>query len=373
EVELFRRHESFYRLLQRATHVDPAARFADVGELTDQMLGVLREVLAADGEAHPAPSRLFTAEQRTDPRDDSPQWRHLPAPLMDLTDPAAAFLASVTVTDPDEVLTLLDTAPAETVEVQLRRLRAEIDRGAARGDFSGARAARDNAAASIGTDWRLSWYDGVLALAEGDNGRAEARFQSVSSALPGELAPKLALALALELAGLPAAAEYYDVVSRTDPAYTTACAGLARCLLATGDRVGAVRAYHRVPGTSAAYRTSQVEAVRALVRAHPGAKSDVAALASAAALIERLQVETAQLAALRAELLEQALVSVTAGAAVPAVVLGGPAARSTGPAAERDIRFALEDCYRTLARTEHGPERIRLVDLANATRPRTRT
>jgi serine/threonine-protein kinase PknG len=214
----------------------------------------------------------------------------------------------------------------------------------------------------------------VLALAEGDNGRAETRFQAVYSALPGELAPKLALGLALECAGLPAAAaEYYDVVSRTDPAYTTACAGLARCRLAGGDRAGAVEAYNRVPGTSASYRTSQVGAVRALVRTHASAKADVTALASAAALIERLEVEAAQLAILRSELLEQALESVTAGNAVPAAVLGGAAARGAGTAAERDVRFALEGCYREMARSHQGPERIRLVDLANATRPRTRT
>ncbi len=376
EFELFRRFESFYRLLQRATHRDPGARFLDAGELTDQMLGVLREVLAADGQPQPAPSRLFTAELRTDPRDDTPQWRFLPAPMMDLTDPSAAFLASVTVTEPEEVLALLAKAPEQSVEVQLRALRAQIDRAATTGDFTAARAARDALAATDGTDWRLAWYDGVLALAEGDNGRAEAQFQAVYSCLPGELAPKLALGLALELAGLPgAAAEYYDVVSRTDPAYTTACAGLARCRLSAGDRSGAVEAYNRVPGTSAAYRSSQVGAVRALVQPHASGKADVTALAGAAALIERLEVEAAQLAVLRAELLERALEALTGGTAVPAAVLGGPRAADggAGTAAERDVRFALEACYREMARSHQGAERIRLVDLANATRPRTRT
>ncbi len=51
--------------------------------------------------------------------------------MIDLTDPAAAFLASVTVTDPQEVLTLLGKAPADTIEVRLRALRAMIDLGAA--------------------------------------------------------------------------------------------------------------------------------------------------------------------------------------------------------------------------------------------------
>jgi serine/threonine-protein kinase PknG len=110
--------------------------------------------------------------------------------------------------------------------------------------------------------------------------------------------------------------------------------------------------------------------VRALVHAHPATATDVASLAQAAALIERLEIEAAQLAALRAELLEQALRSVTGGKALPAAVLG-PA--RNGEVRERDIRFALESAYREMAQAAHGPEKIRLVDLANASRPRTRT
>jgi serine/threonine-protein kinase PknG len=297
--------------------------------------------------------------------------------MIDLTDPSAAFLASVTVTDPQEVLTLLGKAPQNTIEVQLRALRAMIDLGAANADrpgldvFADAKRLRDLIAGSAEADWRVAWYDGILALASGDLRRAEAQLDGVYSALPGELAPKLALALTLEMAGKRAeAAAYYDVVSRTDPSYTTAAAGLARCRLAAGDRTGAVEAYNRVPGTSAAYRSSQVGAVRALVRPHPAAAADVTALATAAALIDRLEVEAAQLAALRAELLEQALTTLTAGTKVPAAVLGRP---DGGPAEERDVRFALEGAYREMARAAHGPEKIELVDRANAARPRTRT
>ena len=374
EFEVYQRHESFYRLLLRATRPDPAERFEDAGEMTEQMLGVLREVLAADGDPRPATSRLFTGELRTDPRSDEPQWRFLPAPMIDLTDPAAAFLASVTVTEPQQVLTLLGKAPENTLEVQLRALRALIDLGAAgsgRDAFADAARMRDTVAAHAGGDWRVAWYDGVLALASGDLARAHQQFDAVYSALPGELAPKLALGLTLELAGRQAeACAYYDVVSRTDPAYTIAAAGLARCRLATGDRDGAVEAYNRVPGTSAAYGSSQVGAVRALVRSHPAAAADVAALAAAAALIDRLEMEAAQLAALRAELLERALSTMTGGTPVPAAVLGTPGPAYAG---ERDVRFALESAYREMARAVHGPEKIRLVDLANAARPRTRT
>jgi serine/threonine-protein kinase PknG len=346
--------------------------------MTEQMIGVLREVLAAGGEPRPATSRLFTAELRTDPRHDTPDWRHLPAPIVDLTDRAAAFLASVTVTDPQQVLSLLVRAPAHTIEVQLRALRAMIDLGAATfadhpglDVFAHAKRTRDVLASAAAGDWRVAWYDGMLGLASGDLVRARGRFDEVYSMLPGELAPKLGLALALEMSGEHAAAAgYYDVVSRTDPSYTTASAGLARCRLTAGDRSGAVEAYNRVPGTSAAYHSSQVGAVRALVRPHPAAAADVTALAAAAELIDRLEVEAAQLAALRAELLEQALTAVGGGQPVPAAVVGW---KNGGQVEERDLRFALETAYREMARAAHGPERVRLVDLANAARPRTRT
>jgi serine/threonine-protein kinase PknG len=371
EFGVYQRFESFYRLLLRATRIDPAARFVDAGEMAEQMLGVLRQVLAADGEPRPAPSRLFSGELRTDLKAEAPRWQDLPTPLIDLTDSAAAFLASVTVTDPAEVLALLKTAPAETLEVRLRALRAEIDLGTGHGHFDDARKARDALLASDGADWRVAWYDGLLALAMQQYEYARQRFDAVYSALPGELAPQLAVGLSLELAGAPAAAaEYYDVVSRTDPAYTTAAAGLARCRLLAGDRSGAVEAYSRVPGTSSAFRSSQVGAVRALVQAHPTVATDVTSLSAAAALIERLEIEAAQLAALRAELLQEALRSIAGRSTLPASVLGPT---RSGEVRERDVRFALESAYREMAQAAHGPEKIHLVDLANAARPRTRT
>ncbi|AGL18551.1 serine/threonine protein kinase [Actinoplanes sp. N902-109] len=400
--EVYQRHESFYRLLHRATQPDPADRFVDAAEMTEQLLGVLREVLAAGGDPRPAPSRLFTPEllRAGEQARDEPQWRFLPTPLVDLTDPAAPFLASVTVTDPRQVLTLLGRAPEHTVEVQLRALRAYIDIGTDAHPM--ATKLLTTIVATHGHDWRVAWYDGLLALAVGDHGQARDRFDAVYSALPGELAPKLALGLSLELAGRHReAAGYYDVVSRTDPAYTTAAGGLARCRLEIGDRDGAVEAYNRVPGTSAAYRSSQVGAVRALVRAEARSPGDVGALAAAAALIERLEIGPALVAALRAELLQRALTAIAGGLAVPDAVLGnagtqgtagttaphttgtatpranglgGPAAPHTGgTATQREVRFALEAAYREMARAAAGDEKIRLVDLANSVRPRTRT
>ncbi|MEU1179261.1 tetratricopeptide repeat protein [Streptomyces sp. NPDC005820] len=64
-IEVFRRYESFYRLLVRATDPDPARRFASAQEMAEQLTGVLREVVSVQsGKARPALSTLFGPEVR---------------------------------------------------------------------------------------------------------------------------------------------------------------------------------------------------------------------------------------------------------------------------------------------------------------------
>ncbi|WP_405425088.1 tetratricopeptide repeat protein [Streptomyces erythrochromogenes] len=64
-IEVFRRYESFYRLLVRATDPDPGRRFASAQEMADQLTGVLREVVALQtGMPRPQLSTLFGPELR---------------------------------------------------------------------------------------------------------------------------------------------------------------------------------------------------------------------------------------------------------------------------------------------------------------------
>ncbi|MFH0522471.1 tetratricopeptide repeat protein [Streptomyces sp. M41] len=64
-IEVFRRYESFYRLLVRATDPDPARRFASAQEMAEQLTGVLREVVSLQtGRARPSLSTLFGPEVR---------------------------------------------------------------------------------------------------------------------------------------------------------------------------------------------------------------------------------------------------------------------------------------------------------------------
>ena len=87
------------------------------------------------------------------------------------------------------------TGAGESVEIPLRLVRAELEAGDAAAALNRL-AALD---AELEFDWRPVWYRAQAALLTGDYFAAAADFESVYAALPGEPAPKLALAAALEL------------------------------------------------------------------------------------------------------------------------------------------------------------------------------
>jgi serine/threonine-protein kinase PknG len=361
QVPLFERYDSLYRALLRATDADPEARFQSAEEMADQLYGVLREVVAAEeGRAVPAVSSSFTGPAATG--SDGASWRALPRPAVASDDPGAAYLATVSATDPGQLIAQLRAAPTMTVEVKLRLAAAMIDAGSYKDAFE----LLSEVTAEDAWDWRPLWYRGVAELARERPGEARGYLFDVYRALPGELAPKLALGLACEGAGEGAdAAGWYDVVSRTDPGFTSAAFGLARCRLAAGDRPGALAAYERVPDSSSAY----IDAQTAEVRCAASGASTASELAAAGTRLSGLQVEEGVRERLAAELLEAALGLAVAG------TLGSSGASLLGRRLEEiDLRLGLEECYRSLAsRAPLRADRIRLVDRANAVRPRTWT
>ncbi len=299
EVPLFARHNSLYRLLLRATATDPDERFQSADELTDQLQGVLREVVAHEqGRPVPGLSKLFTGPLRTGAEPTG--WRALPRPQVAADDPAAGYLAAITVSEPPQALAQLSAAPERTVEVRLAIAAASVELGYWP-EMEEELAAIE---ADDAWDWRVPWFRGVAELARERGTEARAQFTSVYQTLPGELAPKLALGVACELAGDHAAASaWYDIVSRTDPAFTVASFGLARARLAAGDRAGALAAYERVPDSSSAFIDAQTARVRCL--SGEGATVDELLLAGAA--VERLEVSGEQRTQLTAEVLGAAL------------------------------------------------------------------
>src|SRR5262249_42768560 len=147
--------------------------------------------------------------------------------------------------------------------------------------------------------------------------------------LPGELAPKLALAIACELNGdLDRAVRYYDVVSRADPAQSAAALGLGRCQEQLGDRDRAAEAYRRVPATSRLRAHAQMRLAWALTSTKPGPPGE-AELARAAAAIDELAetLDGLELHELSADLLRVAAALVEVGVIPPnggALLLGVP-------------------------------------------------
>src|SRR5207302_1612225 len=115
----------------------------------------------------------------------------------------------------------------------------------------------------------------------------------------------------------------------------SACFGLARVCLASGDRAGAVQAYERIPPTSSLHTEAQVQMARALMRADGPTAESVDNLARAAAAIERLSLDGERRTRLTIELLEAALGLATSESppAAEVTLLGQPLR-------ERPVRLA---------------------------------
>jgi serine/threonine-protein kinase PknG len=261
----------------------------------------------------------------------------------------------------------LGAAPERTVEVELRHAAALIELG----DWDAVEDVLAGTEASNRWEWRVDWYRGVAELARGRPYLARARFASVYQSLPGELAPKLALGIACESAReFAEAARWYDIVSRTDEAFTAATFGLARCLLNEDDRDGALGAYNRVPEASSAYVEAQTARIHCLTSPNGTGRRRAKELLAAGEILEALPVKGEQRARLQAELLEAALELVRQGGAFD----DGRASLLGHRFLERDLRLGVERSYRELARwASSSAERIELVDRANQVRPRTWT
>ncbi|MCT7356384.1 serine/threonine-protein kinase PknG [Streptomyces sp. 15-116A] len=489
-IEVFRQYESFYRLLVRATDPDPARRFASAQEMSEQLTGVLREVVSLQtGRARPALSTLFGPELRvtdTDlfppldgevsplgarplpvrkrglrlgisapapsapltgtgvpgqlgsgaphavgtggalapaagalhaastgapvapgtgapypagtggPTSPGPGPAHLPppgvpalvrpvntpaaalalpVPHVDPSDPNAGFLAGLLTSAPGELINALAAAPAPSAEIRLRQVRAWLETGESGTALDALRVLEEQDP----DDWRVVWYRGVAALVTGDHEAAALAFDAIYDAFPGEIAPKLALALCAEVLGqLDNAAEYYRLVWSTDPSYVSAAFGLARVQLATGDRTGAVRTLESVPEASIHYTAARVASVRARLRGRTAAPGDVRFLddlTAAAGQVEALEaygLDPARREQLSAEVLGCALDWVLSGGQGSVLSRAGGRTLLGSGLDERGLRFGLERSYRVLARlARSGEERIDLVERANRYRPRT--
>jgi serine/threonine-protein kinase PknG len=359
---LFREQDSLYWLVAKCCATDPADRFQSADELRVQLLGVLREVVAKKkpGTAlTSAASQLFETPAVTTV---ALEWDQLPALREDTSDPQHAWLASLAGVSAEKRLKQLAKAPEETAEVRLWRARAALE--ARQTDVVIAQSA-----ALLQADpweWRALWVSGLLSLQQEDWDDAAAAFNAVYKQVPGELAPKLALALACEKGDrAQVAAGFYNTCAETDAAYVAPSAfGMARIRAATGDTDGAVAALDQVPPTSRGYGESRQLRAEVLLR---GSGDDLMRLSAAMQSVDGAGMEPYDKAKLSAKIL---------GRALEVVTRKGPGTVRIGSyeAKEESLRQGLEASYRILAREAQDRDtQVLMVGRANAVRNWTLT
>ena len=354
EMPAFAGYDSLYRLLLKCCAADPNDRFTSADELRIQMLGVLREVAAAKTSGiavTSAASVLFEAPSVAGDRFD---WQQLPKLRVDPSDPQASWLARINIDDPIERLAVLAAPPGLSTEILLARAAAALESNNAK--------LLDQCVHQILSDdpweWRAVWMAGLGALRSGDHATAQSSFNAVYGQVPGELAPKLALAVACELGGEADLAEnLYRICASTDANYVTPAGfGLARVRAARGDLAGSLAALELVPNTSRGYPESQRLKAHHLVTLG----RDATALSEGLNVLARARLDPQTHAEYQVILFERA------------VQLAGQGSLKLGTATltATDLRDRLEVAYRDRARLASDPSvRAELVDKANAIRP----
>jgi serine/threonine-protein kinase PknG len=294
---------------------------------------------------------------------------------VDTDDPAAGFLVAVDAPDPRRLLDLLPAFEHDSVEVEFARCRALLELGELDAAADSARRAGGLLGGAADYDWRMSWHGGLLALAQEDVKAARAEFEAVYRDLPGEDAPKLALAYCAECGdGVTRAEDLYQAAWHRDRMQASAAFGLARIRLSHGDRAGAVAVLAGVPKVSRHSEAAAIARVLVLsgrLSSGPPTPDDLREVA------DRLG-ETYLDGGDRSGNARDRLTAVVREAAfgwtrhhgVPLPVYGGTVFgdRPDEPA----LRRLLEQSYHALARQAWDADtHADLLDLANAVRPVT--
>ncbi|WP_025736960.1 serine/threonine-protein kinase PknG [Mycobacterium genavense] len=384
-------YDSFGRLLRRAIDPDPRRRFASAEEISAQLMGVLREVVAQDsGVPRPGLSTLFSPSRSTFGVDLSVAHTDvyldgqvhsekltareivtaLSVPLVDPTDVAAPVLQATVLSQPVQTLDSLRAARhgslaaegidvSESVELPLMEVRALLDLG----DVAKATRKLDDLAERVGWRWRLVWFRAVAELLTGDYDSAIKHFTEVLDTFPGELAPKLALAATGELAGHDDVGKFYRTVWRTNDGVISAAFGLARSLSAEGDRIGAVRTLDEVPATSRHFTTARLTSAVTLLSGRSTSEITEEQIRDAARRVEALPPTEPRVLQIRALVLGGAMDWLETNTASTNHILGFPFT-------QHGLRLGVEASLRSLARVAPTQRhRYTLVDMANRVRP----
>ncbi|MCV7282757.1 protein kinase [Mycolicibacterium flavescens] len=384
-------YDSFARVLRRAIDPDPRRRFAGSDEMSGQLLGVLREVVAKDtGSPKPGLSTVFSPTRSTfgidllvahtdvylDGQVHSERLtaqeivKALPVPLVDPTDVGAPVLSASVVSQPVQTLDQLRAARhgaldsegidlSDSVELPLMEVRALLDLG----DVAKASRKLDDLAERVGWTWRVIWFKAVSELLTADYDSATKHFTEVLDTMPGELAPKLALAATAELAGTSDAGKFYNTVWSTDNGVISAGFGLARAQSAAGERDAAVKTLDKVPAMSRHFTTARLTSAVTLLSGRSASEITEQQIRDAARRVEALPDTEPRVLQIRALVLGTAMDWLADNTASTNHILGFPFT-------EHGLQLGVEASLRALARVAPTQaHRYALVDLANSVRP----
>ncbi len=225
-------------------------------------------------------------------------------------------------------------------------------------------------------DWRVAWQRAQLRLLKGRALQAQPLLEQVYNHLPGELAPQLALAQVAELTeNWSRALRLYHRVLQTDVRYEAAACGLARCALAAGEPFGknfpqvrtqVLQVLQQIPPTSRLYGRSRLDMVQIHLQLKPSLPT-LQDLQAAADYLAQITLDPQAAHRQRYLLLNTALYLLENQHLPERADIRLSQCRLT----ILDLRQALEQTLRSLARLSAGLERTWLVDQANQIRPLT--
>jgi serine/threonine-protein kinase PknG len=231
------------------------------------------------------------------------------------------------------------------------------------GDVAKANRKLDDLANRVGWRWRLVWFRAVAEMLSADYDSATKHFTEVLDTLPGELAPKLALAATAELAGNADERKFYSTVWGTDNGVISAGFGLARAQSAAGDRDDAVHTLDEVPATSRHFTTARLTSAVTLLSGRSVKEVTEQHIRNAARRVEALPDTEPRVLQIRALVLGTAMDWLADNTASTNHILGFPFT-------EHGLQLGVEASLRSLARVAPTQaHRYALVDLANSVRP----
>ena len=367
-------YDSFGRLLRRAIDPDPRRRFASADEMAGQLLGVLREVVAKDsGVPRPGLSTVFSPSRSTfgvdllvahtdvylDGQVHSEKLtaqeivRALQVPLVDPGDVGATVLSATVLSQPVQTLDSLRAARhgtldsegidlSESVELPLMEVRALLDLG----DVAKANRKLDDLADRVGWRWRLVWFRAVADLLSADYESATKHFTEVLDTLPGELAPKLALAATAELSGTADERHLLqDRVEHRQRHRSRPGSGWPARSPRPASATAAVKTLDQVPPTSRHFTTARLTSAVTLLSGRSGSEVTEQQIRDAARRVEALPDTEPRVLQIRALVLGTAMDWLADNTASTNHILGFPFT-------EHGLRLGVEASLRGL-----GPRR----------------